>query len=189
MTTILDNTLVQSCPELAVTLVENHDTQPLQSLEQTVEPWFRPLAYAVILLREAGYPCVFYTDLYGAEYKDTGDDGQEHQITLPQLDKMEVFLHVRKQLAYGKQNDYFDHHNCIGWTREGNDEHENSGCAVILSNGDEGSKVMHIGTRNAGKIFVDYLGNVDGEIQIGEDGSAEFKVAGRSVSVWAVKSN
>ena len=189
LTTILDNTLVQSCPELAVTLVENHDTQPLQSLEQTVEPWFRPLAYAIILLREAGYPCVFYTDLYGAEYKDTGDDGQEHQITLPQLDKMEVFLHVRKQLAYGKQNDYFDHHNCIGWTREGNDEHENSGCAVILSNGDEGSKVMHIGTRNAGKIFVDYLGNVDGEIQIGEDGSAEFKVAGRSVSVWAVKSN
>jgi len=187
LSTIFDYTLVQSCPELAVTLVENHDTQPLQSLEQTVQAWFRPLAYALILLREAGYPCVFYTDLYGAKYKDTGNDGQEHDITLEKLDKMEVLLHVRKHLAYGQQNDYFDHPNCIGWTREGDEQHENSGCAVVLSNGDEGFKVMNIGVQNAGKIFVDYFGNVEGEVQIGEDGSAEFKVNGRSVSVWAVK--
>ena len=56
----------------AVTFVDNHDSQPLQALESTVEPWFKPLAYALILLRREGYPCVFYPDYYGAEYEDTG---------------------------------------------------------------------------------------------------------------------
>ena len=69
---IFDNTLVQHQPALAVTLVENHDSQPLQSLESIVEAWFKPLAYALILLREAGYPCIFYGDYYGANYQDRG---------------------------------------------------------------------------------------------------------------------
>ena len=46
--TIFDNTLVQSQPNLAVTVVDNHDTQPLQALEAPVEPWFKPIAYALI---------------------------------------------------------------------------------------------------------------------------------------------
>ena len=37
-----------------------------------VEPWFKPLAYALILLRREGYPCIFYADYYGAEYEDWG---------------------------------------------------------------------------------------------------------------------
>lgn len=187
LSTILDNTLVQVCPQLAVTLVENHDTQPLQSLEQTVESWFRPLAYALILFRQDGYPCIFYTDLYGAKYEDEGNDGQSHEITLCRLDQIELMMHVRKHQAYGTQNDYFDHMNCIGWTREGEDEHEKSGCAIIISNGDDGSKTMNAGIRNANKVYVDYLGHVEEEIVIGEDGQAEFKVKGRSVSVWAEK--
>lgn len=185
--TIFDNTLVQVDPELAVTLVENHDTQPLQSLEQTVDEWFRPLAYALILFREAGYPCIFYTDLYGSKYKDTGNDGEEHEITLAKLEGLEKMLYCRKHIAYGLQTDYFDHPNCIGWTRKGDEQHENSGCAVVISNGDDGSKRMEIGAQHAGKVFVDYLDNVQDEIIIEEDGSAEFKVNGNSVSFWAVK--
>ncbi len=185
--TIFDNTLVQVDPELAVTLVENHDTQPLQSLEQTVDEWFRPLAYALILFREAGYPCIFYTDLYGSKYKDTGNDGEEHEITLAKLEGLEKMLYCRKHIAYGLQTDYFDHPNCIGWTRKGDEQHENSGCAVVISNGDDGSKRMEIGAQHAGKVFVDYLDNVQDEIIIEEDGSAEFKVKGNSVSFWAVK--
>lgn len=66
MRRILDNTLMQQQPALAVTLVENHDTQPLQALESPVADWFKPLAYAIILLRQEGYPCVFYPDYYRA---------------------------------------------------------------------------------------------------------------------------
>jgi alpha-amylase len=185
--TIFDNTLVQANPALAVTLVENHDTQPLQSLEQPVQAWFRPIAYSLILLRQAGYPCVFYTDLYGSSYKDRGNDGEEHEVIMPKTDELEILLFVRKQLAYGEQRDYFDDPNCIGWTRSGDDEHEYSGCAVLISNGDSGNKRMEISANFAGKVFVDALKKINEEIIIGDDGWAEFKVNAGSVSVWVMK--
>jgi alpha-amylase len=188
LTTIFDNTLVGIDPEHAVTLVENHDTQPLQSLEQPVDAWFKPLAYALILLREAGYPCVFYADMYGAKYTDKGGDGEEYEIELPIVAELETMLYVRKNMAYGTQRDYFDHPNCIGWTREGDTDHEDSGCAVVISNSEDGYKEMEIGAGHAGKVFVDYLNKHDGEeVVITADGWAEFKVKAGSVSVWGIK--
>jgi alpha-amylase len=50
MSTLMDNTLMSEQPPLAVTLVQNHDTQPCQAMESPVEDWFKPLAYAFILL-------------------------------------------------------------------------------------------------------------------------------------------
>ena len=185
--TIFDETLVSTNPQLAVTLVENHDTQPLQSLEDTVEKWFRPLAYALILLREAGYPCVFFTDIYESHYVDKGNDGEEHEVVLEKVDELEALLGVRKNLAYGEQVDYFDHPNCIGWVRRGDEEHANSGCAVIISNSDAGTKSMEVGKQFAGKIFIDCLMHINDEVTINEDGWAEFKVNGGSVSVWVLK--
>ena len=124
MRTILDGTLMQERPTQAVTFVENHDSQPLQALESPVEPWFKPLAYALILLRGEGYPCVFYADYYGAEYEDKGRDGNDYKIVIPShrwlIDK---FLYARQNLAYGPQYDYFDDQNVIGWTRLGDAEH------------------------------------------------------------------
>ena len=70
MRNIMNNTLMKNDPTKAVTLVDNHDTQPLQALENPVDYWFKPLAYSFILLREEGYPSVFYPDLYGATYTD-----------------------------------------------------------------------------------------------------------------------
>lgn len=37
---------------------QQHDTQVGQSLESCVASWFKPLAYALILLRVDGYPLV-----------------------------------------------------------------------------------------------------------------------------------
>lgn len=187
LTTIFDNSLVKEKPQYAVTVVDNHDTQPLQSLEAPVEKWFKPHAYSLILLREAGYPCVFYPDLYGAHYVDKGPDGNDYEIFLDKCDHIEDLLHARNRFAYGNQRDYLDHPNCIGWTREGIDEHQASGCAVLLSNGDDGFKLMEIGKAHSGKTFVDMLGNIPDEIQINEDGCGEFKVNAGSVSVWIAK--
>ena len=44
MRKILDETLLKAMPEKAVTLVDNHDTQPLQALEAPVEAWGRARA-------------------------------------------------------------------------------------------------------------------------------------------------
>ena len=67
MRTLLDDTLVQKYPTLAVTFVDNHDSQRGSSLESQVKSWFKPLAYGLILLMKEGYPCVFYGDEKGLE--------------------------------------------------------------------------------------------------------------------------
>ena len=74
MRTIFDGTLAGQQPVKAVTFVDNHDSQPCQSLESWVEPWFKPLAYALILLRREGYPCVFHGDYFGGQYSDKDRD-------------------------------------------------------------------------------------------------------------------
>lgn len=182
MRCIFDDTLVQQQPALAATLVENHDSQPLQALESVVEPWFKPLAYALILLRKDGYPCIFYADYYGAHYTDVGSDGNEYEIWLdchqPIID---VLLKARRLYAYGDQYDYFDHANTIGWTRLGTDEHP-GGVAVVLSNGDTGHKWMEIGP--AKTTYMDLTGNIEQTVTTNHQGWAEFPCLAGSVSVW-----
>ena len=98
---IFDNTLVQQQPALAVTLVDNHDSQPLQSLESIVESWFKPLAYALIILRRDGYPCIFYGDYYGAHYKDVGKDGNEYESPCVRM-AISPFLQAKAQFCPGE---------------------------------------------------------------------------------------
>ncbi len=184
---IFKGSLLEAKPFLAVTIVDNHDTQPLQALEAPVDHWFKPIAYALILLREQGYPCVFYPDLYGADYTDKNKEGEDCDIHLAPVENLDKLLKGRKFFAYGTQRDYFDHPNCIGWTREGNDEQKTSGCAVIISNGDEGVKDMEMGKTNAGVIYIDYLGKRNEEVTINEEGWGKFFCEGGSVSVWVKK--
>ncbi len=179
---IFDNTLVQHQPVLAVTLVENHDSQPLQSLESVVEAWFKPLAYALILLRSEGYPCIFYADYYGAHYKDKGRDGNEYEIWLDSHKWMiDRFLFVRQTYAYGEQYSYFDHANTIGWTRLGDGAHP-GGMAVVLSNGDAGTKWMEIGQPN--RTYVDITDHIQEPVTTNAEGWANFCCRAGSVSVW-----
>jgi alpha-amylase len=182
MASIFDHTLVKNQPELAVTVVANHDTQPLQALESVVEEWFKPLAYALILLRREGYPCVFYADYYGASYEDVGRDGNVYSIEIAcHRQTIDQLLKIRGSHAYGDQYDYFDHPNTIGWTRLGTDEHP-GGIAVVLSNGEAGTKWMETGMRN--HEFYDALGSIEEVIETDDEGWAEFRCNAGSVSVW-----
>lgn len=184
---IFRNTLIESHPHLAVTFVDNHDSQPLQSLEAYVDFWFRPLAYAMILLREQGIPCVFYPDLYGASYMDIDTEGNPAEVELVTIEKLSLMTRLRKDVSYGFQRDYIDHSNCIGWTREGIADKGDSGLAVLLSNGEAGIKRMEIGAGHAGKKMIDAFGYCPEEIIIGQDGTAEFYCQSGSVSVWVFK--
>jgi alpha-amylase len=179
---IFDGTLVQQNPAFAVTFVENHDSQPLQALESVVEPWFKPLAYATILLRREGYPCVFYADYYGAEYEDSGRDGNRYKIVMPShrwlIDK---FLYARQNYAYGAQYDYFDHANTIGWTRLGDAQHPKA-MAVLMSNGSDGIKWMEVGKPDT--EFIDLTEHIQEPVYTNEWGWGEFDCKGGSVSVW-----
>ncbi len=173
---LLDHTLVSQRPENAVTFVDNHDTQLGQSLQSFVDDWFKPLAYAVILLRKEGLPCVFYADYYG--------NPAYNRPLVPNLGKL---IKLRHTYAYGEQEDYLDEEHLIGWVRKGEPAHPGSGLAAILSNTTGGTKRMRMGERFAGKSFYDALGNIPDPIVIDEDGYGEFSVREGSVSVWVQK--
>ena len=169
-------TLVSSNATHAVTFVDNHDTQPGQSLQSYVADWFKPLAYTYILTREGGYPCVFYGDYYGLE---TGGKSFKDEI-----DKL---MDARTLYAYGTQHDYMDDVNIVGWTREGDSAHKNSGLAALITDGAGGSKYMYVGTQHAGEEWYDITGNVAGVVKINSSGCATFYVNGGSNSVWVPK--
>lgn len=182
MRKLLQGTLMEQRPMQTVTFVDNHDSQPLQALESVVEPWFKPLAYAVILLRREGYPCVFYPDYFGATYEDVGRDGNRHTISLPSHRAViDTLLQARKQYAHGPQYDYFDHWNRVGWTRLGDADHPKA-MAVLMSDGAEGTKWMEVGRANA--RFTDLTGHVKGTVTTNAEGWGEFRCNGGSVSVW-----
>ena len=182
MRTILDGTLVKDRAMNAVTFVENHDSQPLQALESVVEPWFKPIAYAIILLRQQGYPCIFHGDYYGAEYEDKGRDGNTHKVVLPSCKQfIDQCLYARKNFAYGPQYDYFDHPDIIGWTCLGDEEHPKA-MAVILSDGPEGIKPMEVGKPNT--KFYDLTRNIKEPIETNDQGWGEFSCIAGSVSIW-----
>lgn len=183
---IFDNTLVQHKPELAITFVDNHDTQPLQELESWVDSWFKPHAYALILLREQGIPCVFFTDLYGAHYEED-KDGQHINIDLAIVGELEQMLLARKTAAYGFQRDYIDDEHLIGWTRAGIPDQAGSGCAVLLTNKEGGEKHMSMGEENAGKTLFNLFGDPAHELTLNEAGEAGFYVEPGKVAVWVFK--
>lgn len=174
MRNIFENTLLQSRSSWAVTFVDNHDTQPGQSLQSWIEGWFKVQAYALILLKEAGIPCVFYGDLYGIPSQGIDPVGKE----------LEILIKARSKVAYGAEMDYFDDPDVIGFTRFGDAEHKDSGLALLVTNAKGGSKRMSVGARHGGEIFVDCLGNRSERLVIEEDGCALFLVNDGSASLW-----
>jgi len=186
MRTILDNTLMKEQSGLAVTLVENHDTQPCQALESPVQDWFKPMAYALILLRAEGYPNIFYADYYGANYTTSDNNCDNTSISMAShKNAIDQLLSARKHYAYGAQIDYFDHWDVIGWTRLGDSSHPKA-MAVIISDGPGGSKWMKVARVNT--TFIDVTGNRSDVITSNNDGWANFPVNGGSYSVWVEQS-
>lgn len=172
--TLFDGTLVQGHPQHAVTFVDNHDSQPGSALGSWIDPWFKPLAYALILLRREGYPCIFYPDYYGHA---PGEEGEltSHKVLL------DVFLDARCRFNYGDQHDYFDHPSCVAWLRTGDEEHPGA-MVVVVSNGGPGTK--RVETMRPKAVFRDLTGHDDQPIETDLAGAAEFRCPGGSVSVW-----
>ncbi|WP_459129194.1 alpha-amylase [Guggenheimella bovis] len=171
---VFDGTLVQTNPEIAVTFVDNHDTQPSQALESFVDDWFKAQAYALILFRKDGYPCIFAGDYYGMSTLNEISSKKE---------MLENLLWIRKTYAYGEEVDYFESETLIGWVRMGTEEHPGR-LAVVVSSGDMGTIRMFVGEDQAGKSYKDFTGNNTNEIVIDSEGYGDFEVGPSKVSAW-----
>lgn len=178
MRNIFNNTIVKNHPLQAVTFVDNHDSQPGQSLDSWVDDWFKEIAYSLILFRKDGYPCIFAGDYYGLKGEIKKDPLKE------MIDKM---LDVRKKYSFGDQDEYFDNPQVVGWVRR--TDKETSSLAVLISIGDMAEKQMFVGEEEAGKTYIDLSGNNKNTVTIDEDGNGVFNVGPGSVSYWAAKEN
>jgi len=196
MAQIFEDTLVKNYPEQAVAFIDNHDSQPGQALESFVADWFKPLAYALILLRRDGYPCIFYGDFYGVGPDSPAPVEPKRQV-------ISRLLRARQKFAVGLQKDYFDDARTVGWVRLGrhadqgedggeqNEEFaklgENQRAAVLISTSDEGGeKSMWVGEDARGQKWIDVLGHAEGTVTIDDEGVGVFRTNGKSVSVWAL---
>ncbi|XP_006459524.1 hypothetical protein AGABI2DRAFT_184188 [Agaricus bisporus var. bisporus H97] len=174
---IFDGSLCQRKPRDAVTFVDNHDTVEGQSLESWVEPAFKIQAYALILLRGVGHPCVFYGDLY--PNKECYNESVARDLTL--------LINARQKFAYGPLQDYFHEKNCIGFVRKGDGRH--AGCAVVVSNKEEDLDAsvhnlrMNVGKEKAGAIYRSFM-TQHGEVEIDGDGWGTFTCFANCVQVW-----
>jgi alpha-amylase len=167
--TIFNGTLTEASPVHAVQLVNNHDFQTGRGYGGTVMHWFKEQAYSLILLRNEGYPVVFYADMYGSTNGKTDP-----------VEGLEKIMVARKEFAYGEQRDYFTDPDCIGWVRMGNDEHPKS-IAVVITDRTANSKWMQA---KANTTYKEYLGNHSGTVYTDGNGWGEFPVADGSTSIW-----
>lgn len=177
MSRLYENTLTALAPEYAVSFVDNHDTQPGQALYSFVPGLFKPTAYACILLRRPGTPCVFYGDYYGIPHDN-----------VPPVSELLLLLKIRERCAYGEEHLYFDEASVVGFTREGDEAHPDSGVAVLCTNACGGKKRMYVGAAFSGSKFVDVLGRIPDKVEIDAQGWGEFSVNESSLSVWLTES-
>lgn len=172
--TLFDNSLESKRNMNSVTFVDNHDSQLGQSLESWIDDWFRQIAYALILLKKDGYPCVFYGDLFDIE------SGNKYK---GMRDRLQPLLELRKNYAYGDEKNFLQNKNEVGFVRYGDDEHAGK-MAVAISNHTDKVIRMFVGKDQVGKIYYDYLGNNQSKVRIDDDGYGDFNVSAGSVSVY-----
>ena len=177
MRRIFDNTIVREHPNLAVTFVNNHDSQPGQALENFVDAWFIPSAYGLILLRKDGYPCIFYGDYYGIS--------GEHPVP-GHKDALDLLMKIRGRLAHGDQEDHWINEHIFAWVRHGTDEHPNK-LVTIVNNGPADTITLNIGADQAGREFVAVFGEQHESVWIGDDGGAAFMAGPGAITCWAEK--
>lgn len=152
---------------LSVSFVDNHDT------DQTGGALFSPvsnlkmLAYAYILTRDKGYPCVFYRDYYeyglGAQIKN--------------------LIAIRKANGYGVAAEYtsVNDANVYAYSRAGDASHK--GLLELLNDGGSAAS-KGISTPFKGASLTDATGNNAGTITTDANGYAVFPVGARSYAVW-----
>ncbi|WP_100335664.1 alpha-amylase [Hymenobacter chitinivorans] len=152
---------------LSVSFVDNHDTDQQGGALYSPVTNLKMLAYAYILTRAKGYPCVFYRDFY--EY------GLGAQI--------KKLIAIRKANAYGAANEYttVNDTDVYAYSRAGDSTHP--GLLVMLNDGSTGrSKTITTPFKSA--TLTDKTGNSTATVTTDANGTGVFPVNARSYSVW-----
>jgi alpha-amylase len=152
---------------LSVSFVDNHDTDQSGGALYSPIANLKQLAYAYILTREKGYPCVFYKDYFnyglGAQIK--------------------TLIGIRQANAYGASYEYssVDDADYYAYSRAGDASHK--GLMLILNDGG-GARTKGITSPFKNATLTDKTGNYGGTITTDGNGYGNFPVQARSWSAW-----
>jgi alpha-amylase len=152
---------------LSVSFVDNHDTDDNTGGLYSRVTNFKMMAYAYILTREKGYPCVFYRDFYEYGFG-------------PQIKKL---IQIRKTNGYGAGFEYTNSNdtNVYAYSRAGDATHK--GLLMMLNDGSSNaSKGMTTPFLNA--TLTDQTGNTAGTVTTNASGYGVFPVNSRNYAVW-----
>jgi alpha-amylase len=172
--TLFDGSLLRMYPQHTVTFVDNHDSQPHQSLESWVEFWFKPHAYASILLQKEGFPCIFYGDLFGI-HGPSPQDGHYEMI--------QMLSEIRMNHAYGDQIDVLQSEHTMGWIRQGDHDHPQK-LVVVLNNHEKDELFVQFDTHYMPHSFTQIFGEGNYQVQVSEEGHAYFPVQGKNIAIF-----
>jgi alpha-amylase len=152
---------------LSVSFVDNHDTDHREGALYSPVVNLKMLAYAYILTREKGYPCVYYRDFY------------EYGLGT-QLKKL---LAIRKANAYGAANEYtgVNDANVYAYSRAGDATHK--GLLLLLNDGGSAAS-KGITTPFPNATLTDATGNNTGTVTTNASGYGVFPVGARSYAAW-----
>ncbi|WP_082016899.1 alpha-amylase domain-containing protein [Hymenobacter sp. DG25B] len=152
---------------LSVSFVDNHDTDQQGGALYSPVVNLKMLAYAYILTRAKGYPCVFYRDYY--EY------GLGAQI--------KKLISIRKANAYGAGNEYtsINDADLYAYSRAGDATH--AGLLLLLNDG-SAARSKGITTPFKSATLTDKTGNNTSTVTTDANGYGVFPVNARSYSAW-----
>jgi alpha-amylase len=157
----------------AVSFVDNHDTDNSGGANTPVVN-LKMLAYAYILVREKGYPCVFYRDYY--EY------GLGNQI--------KTLMSIRKTSALGAGAEYTAANTAdyYAYSRagDGTTTAGHKGLMLVLNDGNADITTKQLTSPFKSATLTDKTGNYAGTITTNSSGVGTFPVKARSWSVWVV---
>ncbi len=152
---------------MSVSFVHNHDDMPPMHGKghrgHYIGEWFISQAYALILLRDKGYPMVSDVD------------------TLRHGNMIKRYMLLRQDCTYGHIMDRFDHSATVGWSFFGGHGYDNS-MAVVLTTGDHGKKWLSTGRPNT--PYRDFTKALHHTIWTNHDGWAEFECPAGNTSAW-----
>ncbi|MDU0369000.1 alpha-amylase [Hymenobacter endophyticus] len=156
----------ESNPTLSVSFVDNHDTDHPGALYSPVTN-LKLLAYAYILTRANGYPCVFYKDYYNY--------GLGNQI--------KTLNSIRQANAYGAAAEYTSVNDAdvYAYSRAGDSSHP--GLLMLLNDGGS-ARSKTITTPFKSATLTDKTGNTSGTVTTDANGTGVFPVNSRSYAVW-----
>ncbi len=160
--------------DLAVTFADNHDTNRDDDQNNPGIANYKYQAYAYILMREKGIPCVWWKDYYVYGMKD----------------KLDKLIEARKYFAYGPGHEVDNNdHDVYSYVREGLADEPGTGLVMMISDGPVGGSnvaIKRINSRQPNTTFYDYTGHISERVTTDDQGYGNFKVNVERETGWSI---